>query len=97
MCAVISKYFLSKRIWIRRRDFSTISLMIVKDFPREIQELYYEKPNEKSNNPKGYLYHSYMNRVKEYKDKKILNRVNKKRTIPPNENVEGIMIKLNKI
>lgn len=79
MCSCISKHFVSLRIWIARKDFPTITRLIKNEFPKEIEELYYKPPNEKTTNPGGMFYNKYNKMVNAAEKHKLLSRKNRKR------------------
>lgn len=88
MCSLISNYFVSRYIWIKRKDFPVITKLIKNEFPNELEEFYYRPPNEESNSPGGMFYNKYMKVVRQAEKHELLTRVNKKNKITRN-NISG--------
>lgn len=69
MTHAIIAYFMHFEIWLCRDDFVVIRDLIIKEFPTEDALYYYNPPPNSKTNPKGVLWHRFVNQSTSWRHK----------------------------
>lgn len=74
---ILIKYFISKRVWLTRKDLDTLAAMVSTEFKGEDKNFYYKASEGMSKVPKGILFNRYTNQLHKYRVSNLIVRRNR--------------------
>lgn len=86
---ILTNYFISEKIWLKRSDFTKVNTLISEQFPKEKVGLYYNAVGPNNKAPGGTFFNCYKNKVSAMRKLKLLKYKNNARNSQPSNEKAG--------